>query len=59
MSEAKVKNASGALVTVRLWIMAMITYHEVLKIVNPKRAIVAEMTTKLDVVMKNLNEKRA
>ena len=37
----------------------MITYSEVLKIVNPKRAIAAEMTTKLEVVMKNLNEKRA
>ena len=59
LSEAKVKNASGALVTVRLWIMAMVTYHEVLKVVNPKRAIAAEMTAKLEVVMKNLNEKRA
>lgn len=37
LSEAKVKNASGALVTVRLWICAMVTYHEVLKEVNPKR----------------------
>lgn len=59
LSEAKVKNASGALVTVRLWIMAMVTYHEVLKVVNPKRAIAAEMTAKLEVVMKNLNEKMA
>jgi len=37
----------------------MITYHEVLKVVGPKRAIVAEMTVKLEAVMKNLNEKRA
>lgn len=37
----------------------MITYSEVLKIVNPKRAIAAEMTAKLEVVMKRLNEKRA
>jgi hypothetical protein len=37
----------------------MITYHEVLKIVNPKKALAAEMTAKLDGVMKNLNEKRA
>ena len=59
LTEAKVKNASGALVAVRLWVIAMITYHEVLKIVNPKRAIAAEMTAKLEVVMKNLNEKRA
>jgi len=56
---AKVKSASGALVTVRLWICAMITYHEVLKIVNPKRAVAAEMSAKLVVVMKNLNEKKA
>ena len=59
MSEQKVKSASSALVTVRLWLLAMITYHEVLLIVNPKRAIAAEMSAKLDVVMKNLNEKRA
>jgi len=59
MAEAKVKSASGALVTVRLWLCAMITYHEVLLIVNPKRAIAAEMSAKLDVVMANLNEKRA
>jgi dynein heavy chain len=59
LSEAKVRSASGALVTVRLWIMAMVTYHEVLKVVNPKRAIAAEMTAKLEVVMKNLNEKMA
>lgn len=59
LTEAKVKSASVALVAVRLWVKAMITYHEVLKIVNPKRAIAAEMTIKLEVVMKNLNEKRA
>ena len=59
LQEAKVKSASNALVAVRVWVAAMITYHEVLKIVNPKRAIAAEMSAKLDVVMKNLNEKRA
>jgi hypothetical protein len=47
------------LAPVRVWVIAMTTYHETLKIVNPKRAIVAEMTTKLDIVMKSLNEKRA
>jgi dynein heavy chain len=46
-------------VAVRVWVVAMITYNEVLKIVVPKKAIAAEMTAKLDVVMKNLNEKRA
>jgi dynein heavy chain len=59
LTEAKIKNASGALVSVRIWVIAMITYHEVLKIVNPKRALAAEMGAKLEIVMKNLNEKRA
>ena len=59
LTEAKIKNASGALVAVRIWVIAMITYHEVLKIVNPKRALAAEMSQKLEVVMKALNEKRA
>jgi dynein heavy chain len=59
LSEAKVKSASGALVAVRVWILAMITYHEVLKIVNPKRAIAAEMGAKLAIVQSNLAEKQA
>lgn len=59
LQEAKVKSASGALVAVRIWVLAMVTYHEVLKIVNPKREIAAQMTAKLEVVMSNLNEKRA
>lgn len=57
MSEAKVKSASGALVAVRVWILAMITYHEVLKIVNPKREIAATMGAKLAIVQSNLAEK--
>lgn len=59
LQEARVKNASGALVAVRVWVIAMITYHEVLKIVNPKKALAAEMSQKLAIVMKNLNEARA
>jgi dynein heavy chain len=59
LSEKAIASASKALVPVRIWVQAMITYSEVLKIVNPKRAIAAEMSAKLDVVMKNLNEKRA
>lgn len=50
MSEKRVQNASGALVAVRVWVEAMIKYHEVLKIVNPKRAIVKEMGDKLAIV---------
>lgn len=59
LSEAKIKSASGALVAVRVWILAMITYHEVLKIVNPKRAIAAEMGAKLAIVQAALAEKQA
>ncbi len=36
----------------------MIKYYEVLKIVNPKKAIAAEMGGKLAGVQANLNEKR-
>ncbi len=59
MSEARVKNASSALVAVRIWINAMITYHETLKIVNPMREVAKTMTEKLDVVMSKLAEKQA
>lgn len=59
MKAEKVAGASQALVAVRIWILAMITYHDVLKIVNPKRAIAKEMGDKLEVVQKALNEKRA
>lgn len=59
MSEARIKSASQALVAIRMWVNAMITYHEVLKIVNPKRAIASEKQAELDVIMKELNEKRA
>jgi dynein heavy chain, axonemal len=58
MSEKRVANASGALVAVRIWVEAMITYHNVLKIVNPKKAIAKEMADKLEIVQANLNEKR-
>ncbi len=57
LSEKKVASASGALVAVRIWILAMITYNEVLKIVNPKKAIAAEMGGKLAIVQANLAEK--
>lgn len=42
-----------------MWIGAQIEYHDVLKVVNPKRAIAKEMSDKLNIVQKNLNEKRA
>jgi len=40
------------------WVKAMVTYHELLKIVNPKRARVAEMNEKLGIVRARLAEKR-
>lgn len=55
----QVRKASKALVAVHTWCNAMITYHETLKIVNPKRALAAEMGVKLEKVRANLAEKRA
>ena len=54
----KVKNAATALVAIHKWVSAMMSYHELLKIVNPKRAKVAEMNEKLSIVRANLAEKR-
>jgi dynein heavy chain len=54
----KVKSASQALVAILKWASAMLQYHELLKIVNPKRAKVAEMNAKLAVVRASLKEKR-
>ena len=50
LAEAKVLAASKALVPIRIWVVAMITYHETLKIVNPLRSQAAEMGGKLAVV---------
>lgn len=41
------------------WVSAMMKYHELLKIVNPKRAKVAEMNEKLAIVRARLAEKLA
>ena len=54
----KVKSASQALVAILKWSSAMLQYHELLKIVNPKRAKVREMTEMLAVVRASLAEKR-
>jgi dynein heavy chain len=55
----KVKAASNALVAIYKWSQAMLAYHELLKIVNPKRAKVQEMNDKLAIVRANLKEKLA
>jgi len=39
MSEENVMKATKALVPVRGWIVAMLKYHTVLKIVNPMKEI--------------------
>lgn len=54
----KVKTASQALVAIHKWVSAMMQYHELLKIVNPKRQKVAEMNEKLAIVRANLADKR-
>jgi len=59
MEEAKIKNISSALLPVRIWIVAMLQYHETLKIVNPLREQAAEMGEKLAIVQAALSEKRA
>jgi len=57
MSEQKVRKASSALVNVRVWILAMLTYFETLKIVNPMRETARIMDEKLKVVMAALKVK--
>lgn len=57
-SMSDIAQASGALVGIMKWVQAMMKYHELLKIVNPKRAKVAEMNEKLAVVRARLEEKR-
>jgi dynein heavy chain len=59
MDPADVLKSSRDLLPVHMWIGAMLDYHKTLKLVNPKRALAAEMTAMLEVVQKNLNEKRA
>ena len=54
----KVKSASQALVAILKWSSAMMSYHELLKVVNPKRAKVKEMNEKLAIVRASLAEKR-
>jgi hypothetical protein len=59
LEDAKIKSASQDLIPVKTWVKAMITYHETLKIVNPKRALAAEKDAELKIVMAKLNEARA
>ena len=53
----KIKTASEALLGIAKWVKAMMKYHDLLKIVNPKRQKVAEMNAQLEVVRGRLAEK--
>lgn len=57
-SMVDINAASSALTGVMKWVQAMMKFHELLKIVNPKRAKVAEMNEKLAIVRARLAEKR-
>jgi dynein heavy chain len=59
MSENSIGRASKDLLPVRVWVTAMLKYHQVLKIVNPMRETARVMGEKLDVVMTALREKQA
>ena len=59
MSAEKIQSVSQALFPVRIWITAMLNYHETLKIVNPLRIQAKEMGEKLAIVQAALAEKRA
>lgn len=56
---AKAEKAATALVGINKWANAMVSYHDLLKIVNPKRQKVKEMKEELEVVRAQLAEKRA
>jgi len=59
LEPAAIAKVSQALVPIRVWIFAMIGYHETLKIVNPMRAIAKEKGDELAAVMAILSEKQA
>lgn len=59
MEASKVKKASEALGGIRIWIEAMITYHTVLKVVNPLRETARIKQAELDAATAVVNEKLA
>jgi len=59
LDKEEVWKSTKDLLPVHMWVGAMIEYHDVLKVVNPKRLIAKEMSDKLNIVQKNLNEKWA
>ena len=59
LDEKAIAKVSAALVPIRIWIFAMIKYHETLKIVNPMRETAKVMGEKLAKVQAVLAEKQA
>mmetsp|Transcript_3710 Transcript_3710/g.4951 ORF Transcript_3710/g.4951 Transcript_3710/m.4951 type:complete len:288 (+) Transcript_3710:1626-2489(+) len=57
-SMTDIAQASAALMGIMKWVQAMMKYHELLKIVNPKREKVREMNVMLAEVRARLDEKR-
>jgi dynein heavy chain len=53
-----IKGSSEALLGICKWAMAMVKYYELLKVVNPKREKVKEMTVQLAKVQAELDKKR-
>lgn len=53
-----IKASSEALMGICKWAEGMLKYYDLLKIVNPKRAKVSEMTVKLAKVQAELDIKR-
>jgi len=56
-SMSEIASASAALTGIMKWVQAMMKYHELLKIVNPKREKVREMNIMLAEVRARLAEK--
>ena len=59
MAPERIGAVSQALLPVRVWLVAMLKYHDTLKIVNPLREQARIMGEKLATVQANLAEKRA
>lgn len=51
---ADVKKANSAMEGICKWAMAMMKYYDLLKVVNPMRALVAEKTEELNIVRRDL-----
>lgn len=53
-----IKKVSRACEGLCLWVRAMVTYHEVIKVVAPMQQKLDEANTEVDIQMKELAEKK-